>query len=213
MDDDVKDRFEGIERLIGCTEKRFDDVKWYVGGAVGVFTLLFSVFTLMQSWNFNRERDGLRDFQKDIKADIGKLELPPELELFGVNGMPLSDQEINSRVEKDKDGNYNVYFDFVLKNKGSSSTGPLNLKIYTNDPIEPPCCPRTDEPKYKYEMYVNPKDIDPNDIPGGMSTYMITTFVIRAGNKAPNTGKYKSLIKYYYGKGKITQAPITLVVP
>lgn len=127
MDDkDIDDRFGAVEKLIGHTEKRFDDVKWYLGGAATLFTIGFSVLTLILSWNYNTEKAGLlefeRDIRTDIKTDLGKMDVPPDLEILGINRELLSGQEIVAAVEKDKDGSVGVTIDHILKNKGGTST-------------------------------------------------------------------------------------------
>lgn len=72
MDDDIKMRFDEVDKRMASTEKRFDDLKWYFGGAVTLFTVGFSVLTILLSWNYKSERDSLHDTLKDFKAELGK---------------------------------------------------------------------------------------------------------------------------------------------
>jgi hypothetical protein len=39
MDEDVKSRIEDLDKRFDSTEKRIDDIKWFIGGATGLFTL------------------------------------------------------------------------------------------------------------------------------------------------------------------------------
>src|SRR5229473_6955067 len=132
MDEDIKGRFEAVDKLIDHTEKRFDDIKWYFGGAATLFTIGFSVLTILLSWNYKSERDGLRDFQRDLKVELGKIDLPPELDILGVNGSPLAGQEVAATVDKDENGWVILHINHFLKNKGGTSTGPMFVKLYTN---------------------------------------------------------------------------------
>src|SRR6266566_3392243 len=135
MDDVTKYRFDAVEKLIEHTEKRFDDVKWYFGGAATLFTVGFSILTLILSWNYKSERDGLRDFEKDIKTELGRIDAPPDLQVLGVDRMPLAGQEVASTVDKDKDGWAVLHVNLFLKNRGATPTGQMYMKLYGNDPI------------------------------------------------------------------------------
>jgi hypothetical protein len=204
MEEDIKIRFDGIDKRLESSEKRFDDMKWYFGGVVTLFTIGFSVLTLILSWNYSNERASLREFQKDLKAELGKIDLPPELEILGTNGEPLMNQEVKAIFVKKEDGSVFLYLTHFLKNVGNSMSGLLYMKLYTSDPIVAinHC---TDEPKFQYEVIIPPKNLDPNEIPGRMSIEW-THWIFLRNTGIPPSGKYPALIKIYYGKGKVAQA-------
>jgi hypothetical protein len=54
MDEEAIPTLESLERRISATEKRFEDIKWYIGGA----SLMFSALILVLGWNFTS--DGAR---------------------------------------------------------------------------------------------------------------------------------------------------------
>ena len=208
MEEDIKNRFESIERLIDHTEKRFDDIKWYFGGAATLFTIGFGVLTILLSWNYKSERDGLRDYERDLKVEMGKIDVPADLEILSINGLPLAGQEVVATADRDKEGWVILHLDHILKNKGGVSTGPMFIKIYANAPLNFGSR-STDESDYKYETYLY-KNLDPNDLPGGVSMNYVDDFTLQ--KEMPSAGKYKSLIKVYYGKGKVVRAPFILIL-
>ena len=211
MDDDVKSRFEESDKRYAALEKRFDDLKWYFGGVTTLFTIGFSVLTVVLSWNYNSEKTALREFQKDLKADLGKIELPPDLELVGVNGSSLYGQDVPAKLQVDKDGDHFVSISYFLRNMGEGATGPMFVKLYTNDPIRLDNL-STDESKFKYEAYISPSRLDPPDIPGKFSSHWFHSFFL-PDKQTLKEGRHPSMIKVFYGKGRIAQANITLVVP
>ena len=72
MDDDVKSRFDEVERRYASLEKRIDDVKWYVTGVATVFIIVFGLVSIIMNWRFEDEKTTLRQFQAEIKEDFGK---------------------------------------------------------------------------------------------------------------------------------------------
>lgn len=82
MKEEIKVRFEELDKRIEINEKHFGDIKWYFGGVTSLFAIGFSVLVLVLSWNLNSEKIALREFQKDIKSDIGKIDTPPNLVLL-----------------------------------------------------------------------------------------------------------------------------------
>ena len=129
MEDDVKSRFEEGEKRYAGLEKRFDDLKWYFGGVTTLFTIGFSILTVVLSWNYNSEKASLRDFQRDLRADLGKIDLPPDVELLGINGSPISGQDVQARLDVDKDGGHYLSISHLLRNRGEGGTGPIHAGI------------------------------------------------------------------------------------
>ena len=210
-DEEIKVRFEELDKRIASNEKRFGDFKWYFGGFGSVIAIMFSVLTLVISGNVNYEKYALREFQKDIRADLGKADLPPNLILLGKNCNPLENQDIKAEVLKDEDGSIKLTFLYAIKNEGKSPSGPLYNKVYTSNPIKFKYS-SIDEPKYEYESYGSPRTKTHDELPGGnfIGQYELTLFT--ANKEIIATGKYPILLKIYYGKGKLVYANFNLVL-
>jgi hypothetical protein len=124
-------RFGEAEKRMATLEKRIDDVKWLIGSLAGLLTVVFSVLMLMISWNYGNERASLREFQRDLREDIGKAQPTPKIEILGPNGLPLSGQVLRGDVIVDKDGFHIVSLESILRNIGSGTSGPISIKVYT----------------------------------------------------------------------------------
>jgi hypothetical protein len=104
MDEEIKSSLDALERRITATEKRFEDVKWYIGGA----SLIFGALTLVLGWNFSGDRKDLRDAVNDMKTDVRELEdrskeqfgqaAFPQLMLLGPDARPLAGQQVEAEV-------------------------------------------------------------------------------------------------------------------
>jgi hypothetical protein len=210
MDHDIQARFDELDKRLATTDKRFDDIKWYMGGFATFVTFAFGLLTILMSWNFSNERTSLREFQRDLRADLGKVEVPPELELLGVDGSPLANQELEAQFDKDKDGNSRLVINHFLRNTGNSLTGPMYVKIYASEPIRLGNR-STDEPKFKFETPILPSSLDPSEIPGKYATEWWHKIYLH-NQVMPGPGKYPMLVKVFYGKGKVVQAPFILAV-
>jgi hypothetical protein len=208
MNESVKDSLEEIDRRFAASEKRFDDLKWYLGGMAAFFTIWFGVLTLVLSWNNNSERESLRQFQQNLREDLGKSEATPQVELLGDDGQQLTGQDVVAAF-KIENMQPHIVISHVLKNAGSGPTGPMTVKIYTSGQLE---LERrsTDEPRYQYEVVIS--DLDPSELPGGLSSGWYHSIRLPQ-EELPPPGKYPSLVKIYYGKGKMTQAQFNLIVP
>ncbi len=209
MDDETKAHLEELNKRIGSTEQRFDDMKWYFGGVTTFFMLFFSLLTLILSWNFKNERDNLREFQKDIKEELGKVSALPEIELLGINREPLANQMIKASFFEKENKLYMVLNNFV-RNTGNASSGLMYIKLYASDPIKL-YNKSSDEAKFQYEEYIKPKNLDPNEIPGKFSIDLNFTIPLNENSNPPD-GTYPMLMKVYFGKGKIVQAPFNIIV-
>jgi hypothetical protein len=210
MEVELKTSLEALDKRFVEIDKRFDDIKWFIGGVTGIATIIFSVLMLVLSWNYNEERTSLHEFEKDLKADLGKGELQPELELLGSNGELLSGQEVKAEFRTDKDGSMLVYIDYGLRNVGGGTSGPLYVKFYASDPINL-TNRSTDDPNFQHEAYANPTDLTPSELPGKYSTDFNLHFDL-AKNSIPPRGKYLAQIKMFYGKGRFVSAKFYLVV-
>jgi hypothetical protein len=213
MEDETKIRFDELDKRLSSSEKRFDDIKWYFGGVTGVFMIVFSLLTIILSWNYKSEKESLREFQKDIKTELGKIESPPQLEINGPNGKPMNNQEVTvDLLKEESEGKtfYRMTIYFFLRNIGNSPSGPINGKIYTNEPIVLRA-DSTDEPNFHYEDYWLNKYLEPNELPGQFSCQLNYTLYLLT-ERFPPKGKYPALFKIFYGKGKIAQAHFTIIV-
>jgi hypothetical protein len=211
MEDDIKSRFEDLDKRLASTERRIDDIKWFIGSLTGLFTVIFGVLTILGSLNFNSEKTALHQFERDLKSELGRGEEIPEFELLGADGTSLANQEVPATLGKDKDGkSVMLSFIFTIRNTGNGLSGPIYLKIYTVDPF-PLRMKSTDEPKFKYEDYADPSDLKPSQIPGRFS-FSDSFELGLATEENPPSGKYPVLIKAFYGKGKLAQASFSIVV-
>jgi hypothetical protein len=214
-------RFDEVDKRIATSDKRIDDVKWYVGGVTGVFTLVFSVIAVIANVNlnsqkeeaarfFNSQKEDLARFETNVKEDLGKFSEPPQIELLGVNGQPLTGQVVQATSGPDSHGILNLWIAFVVRNSGVSSSGTMFLKFYSSS-IE--LADQTSDElrdKYKYEDFSKSDDLSPNNIPGKFSSVWHVNLVIKG--TAPVLGeKYPGLVRIFYGIGKWQDAPVTLV--
>jgi hypothetical protein len=234
MEEEVKAKLDILEKQIDTVHENLkssiDVVKWYVSGVVGVVAIIFAALGVVFTINYNTDRgtfnaqigrglDELKKFQDDtkeyIKEKIGTSE-DAKIELrSALNKLPLDDQEIILYITTETDASNQPFWrnriGFIIKNTGNAQSGPLYFKIYmplnTGDKS-------ADEEKYGYEYSINPDEINPNVIPGGYtSTFHVTVDLYpKLVGTELKSGKYPSLIKVYYGKGKVTSAPVFLVI-
>lgn len=142
MDEEIrpstyKASLDALKRRITATEKRFEDVKWYIGGA----SLIFSALTLVLGWNFSGDRKELRDAVNDMKTDVRELEdrlreqygqaAFPQLALLGSDARPLAGQQVQAEVKRTNDGTAQLSFPWALRNTGKGATGPVWMKLFT----------------------------------------------------------------------------------
>ena len=211
MDDLTKIRFEELEKRLSAIDKRMDDMKTYFSGVTGVFTIIFSVLTIVLGWNYTNEKnalhDSLKEMKEEMKEELGKAQAIPDLQLLGLDKQPLNGQEVPVSFEYDGGGTM-IVIRHVLKNSGSGLTGPMYAKLYTSDPVVLHDG-SSDEPAYKYEANINPSNLTPSEIPGQYSTNW--TFRIYVERKPPN-GKYGVALKVFYGKGLVSKAQFKIVV-
>ena len=50
-------KFTDISNRLQGTDKRIDDIKWFLGGITTVFGIVFSVLVLIFNSNFNSEKE------------------------------------------------------------------------------------------------------------------------------------------------------------
>lgn len=228
MDEEIKLKFDDTERKIATVDKRFDDqakrfddVKWMVGGTSAIFAVIFSVVTIVASWNYNNERANLRSFEDDIRRQVLKID-DTKLDLYGLDGAALAGQTINAGLEKykisnerdarpDPSGEFHLQFRFIARNTGENSSGPMYIKLYTRTGLELPL-PSSDEPGYQYEVNLSPENLDPSVIPGGMSIVHDLHVYVSHPEKISPGSRHPGLLKVYYGRGRITSAPIYLQI-
>jgi hypothetical protein len=213
MDEEAIPTLESLERRISATEKRFEDIKWYIGGA----SLMFSALILVLGWNFTSDRSALRDSVKDMKQDVKDLEnglkeqfgqaAVPQLVLIGTDGAPVSAQQIVPKVERDTDGAARLTFCLGLRNTGNGISGAIWLKIYTQKDM-PIFNESVDDPAYPTEFWVEPGDFKPGNLPGKFSLF----YTISNRLPPPLPGPHQVLAKVFYGNGHTAEAAFSLDV-
>jgi hypothetical protein len=218
MDDDsIKQRFQELEKSIVAIEKRVDEAKVYAGGIAGFFTIWFAVLTLVLSSNYNSDKESLREFQKQMREDLGKSVAAPELELLGLNDKLLDGQTISATYRRRDSNNssdtqpyYELCFNFAIRNSGNETTGPMTTMLYTSDPIR--LGDRSvDEPDFNSVCLIEPKYNSPSEIPGKLTSAWSTCCGLSGELPAP--GQYAGLVKFFYGKGKLKTARVRIGVP
>jgi hypothetical protein len=233
MDDEVKSRLEALDLRVTATEKRFDDVKWYIGGA----SLIFSALALLLGWNFTGERNALRDDVRSMKADLTSAQtmlredekdrlanaissmreledrlkeqfgqaVSPQVQLLDPEGKPLAGSKLVAQVTKESDGAARLHLRFALKNTGSGTSGPIWLKFYTQKDLRL-FDQSLDDPLYPTEARVEPGDLRPGNLPGKYQLIYAVDF--RLPNPSP--GDHQVLAKAFYGNGLVSEAPFSL---
>jgi hypothetical protein len=216
MDDDIKFKLEDIDRQIAAVStrfddqgKRFDDVKTLLGGMTAIFAVIFSVITVVASWNFNTERAELRAFEEDIRRQtlgIGDADMT----LYGQKNSLLSGQTIPATLANAANNvrGPGLEFLFGVHNSSTVASGPLYVKLYTKADL-PLAFPNADEPIYQYEYTIGPESLHPPIIPGGMS--MTEGLHVDVPNiEEIKAGLHEVLLKVYFSKGKVVSAPFIL---
>ncbi len=213
MDEEVKSAIDQLERRISATEKRFDDVRWYIGGA----SLIFTALTAVLGWNFSGDRAELRAAVSDMKTDVRDLETrlseqfgqaaSAELVLLGPNGSPLAGQQVPAEVKPGKDGTARISFTWALRNIGKGASGPIWIKLYTHGDM-PTFDPSLDDAHYPYEARLPPEDLRPGNLPGHYSLAYGWSF----SAPPPKPGVHLVLMRAFYGNGLTADAPFSLEV-
>ncbi len=203
MDDRDKLRLDKFESRFQYLEKRHDDMRFYVGVPAAFLGVIFGLFSYFANSNFKDERTQLRDFEQDMRSDLGREDAYPNLQLLGFNGDPLTGQVVPAKVTAEEKGEKLLEFAYVLRNVGTRTTRPMFLKLYSSQPIQLGN-QSTDENTFKYEAFVAPDKFNPGQLPGGNYSSAYTVHFVLA-NDVPS-GRYPVLLKVYYGDGKVVQA-------
>jgi hypothetical protein len=232
MDEEVQKKFElldqQINRSVENINSRFDIIKWYVAGIVGMVVLIFVASGVIFAINYNTDRstfntqinrglDELRQFQDNIKEYIKLTIGTPEdskIELYSHsnNDLLLKDQKTVLTVTVE-DNIVTLNVGFIIKNLGNAQSGLLYFKVYLPEPFNTKS-KSADEPMFKYEYHINPEEIHPNVIPGNYISTFHLSISVGADVLGPElkAATYPAMIKVYYGKGKVTSAPVFFVI-
>jgi hypothetical protein len=200
-----------LNRRIDDLCNRFEDFRMYSTVALGLATVIFGLVAVIFKWDVNTEKTRIMDMERhleeEVRAELGKLEKPPRVEINN-KGQALAGQLLPASLRGTPEGKPGLYIQFALNNAGESSSGPLFMKLYASDPVKL-LNASTDQPEFKYEGYITPADLAPNELPGGMSVEMDIFFYLE-GDDLPPPGKYPALLKVFYGRGKVATAAFTL---
>jgi hypothetical protein len=207
---EIDDGQKRIEERLAAAEKRFEDLKGYLGGAATLLTIWFAVLTIVLSVNYSSEKASLRDFQRDLREDLGKSAAAPDIKLFGIDGKPLDGQSVTATFEENEPGKFKINIDYVINNSGLGATGPMTTKLYTVNPIKLLQI-STDESHFEYQAMIRATPNEPDEMQGGLSFERTDDFKL-TGTGLPPSGKYPALLKVYYGKGKVAAASFNIVV-
>ena len=140
-----------------------------------------------------------------MKAELGKTIQPPLIELLTPGSKPLNGCSMPAGFEKDSTGFARITFHFFQKNSGSSPSMKINIKCYTDELVHLSNM-STDEPKYRYESYIDTQHLNPGELPAHCSS----EYYVWTGKVSPSR-KYPVLLKVYYGNDRVAQAEFTIV--
>ena len=209
FEDLTKARFDDLDKRLGGAEKRFDDIKWFVGGIAGLFTVVAGLNAVLGGLTFSNEKQDLRVALAEIKADaktaLGQVSGTPVVELLSTERQPLAGQEVLAQIDGDR-----LSLTIFVRNTGTATSGKMAIKIYTVSPLIL-TSRSSDEPTYEYEFGHTSDTMKPSEIPAGYA-FESTLWMRMRISTAPQPGKYKALAKLYYGTGKVARMPFTLVV-
>lgn len=214
MDDDGEEKSESTESRLSFINvrlneivKRFDDVKWYITGLMGMVSVLVAAALLAASWNYNTERTNLEKFEQQIRDEI-KQSGESKLGLLGPDGSDLSGQTIKIEdAHRDPEGIWHVLFSFKIQNYTKVQSGRLWWKYYTNIEIAKGV-KSADEAKYEYESTF--PDTRWGTLPGMIE--VTTPFELVLHTTEFPKQRIPVLIKLYYGMGTVVSAAIYLIV-
>ena len=211
MDDETKSAFQAQDARVSSLEKRFDDLKWYFGGIAAFVTAGIAVYSILIGMNFSSEKTSLQAFKTEMREELGKADAAPEIELLDPAGQPLNDAIVPATIDLDeqKPPRPQINFAFRLRNTGKGSSGPISMKFYVAAPLKF-YNTSIDERGFTSEDYITPKDIEPNEIPGG--GYNGIYHNSRTISEAVSAARYPMMAKVYYGKAKVVTAKFTLNV-
>ncbi|HRD50563.1 MAG: hypothetical protein JNK95_16845 [Candidatus Competibacter sp.] len=194
-------------------ERRFDDLKWYIGIMLGVITILFAGFTVFVGLNFSAEKTSLKEYKdstkEELKEAIGISNAKPLLSLQTIDRRPLDGATITADYSRSDDGKLWVSFIYVLRNEGNGRSGPIFQKIYSTDlKFENS---EIDGTGFKYETFVKPESFNPSDLFGGASMSYKLRFQILE-EPAPIDQVKSVFVVYFYGNGQKSQAHIRISI-
>lgn len=217
MDDETRTAFEYLT-------KRLEDLRTWGVALVGAAGTVIAVLALVFTWNFQSEKEGLRDFRDKLEKRQEKFEdrvlgvaaKPAEIELFvqkklGTDKLPkvpLEGSELPARIEVNEDG-ASVVVSYVIVNSGGSRTGPMYMKLYTGPELVLEDR-STDEDAFSYEAHFPPGVNDPSELPPGVSSSWYSRSPVLGEGPDPGN-RVRGMIKIFYGRNQIATAKFTLV--
>lgn len=206
MDEEVKSGLCELDKRISTTEKRFEDMRGYLG----VVSVIISTVLGIAAWNLNSERSALREYEKEMKTEIMERlgqSAESHVEFFATEGTRLEGQEIVPSIDQDEEGRARLSFKYVMRNTGNGSTGEIWLKLYTRRDL-PTFDESIDEREYVFETWLSGDKIRPNNLPGKLA--LRYSFGFSSPELKP--GRHEVLIRAFYGNGNVTSTPFFLVI-
>lgn len=143
--------------------------------------------------------------EDDLRQEVHLREAPAELTLMSSSNQLLDGHVLTADLRAagtDRTAVPHIHFEHQLRNAGKAPSGPMVLKVYSNDiPFADKVC----DEDFKYCTTVN-GNIGANSLPGGGYTETRAWNVETAA--FPSPGRYPMLIKIYYGEGQVTKAMV-----
>ena len=207
-----------VEQVNRTNDRTFDVVKW-VAGLLG---FVFAGLGILWSVNLNRERDAIERSLAALDAKFEKLEAQvlnrtvgnPQMEALQQNMQPLEGATIAGKVEAMPEGKvYRLKISYKLRNIGKVSSGPVGAQYYFESATDFGAEPFPDEKGYAVSVYLPPKNWGGGEtlFPGNSFSITTSGYFEIVGNTLKK-GKYKVLMKTYYGTRETLEIKTTFFV-
>lgn len=209
IDPVIQTKIDGLHKQLSLMLQRTHKLTAYL--IVVSILIIITFYTMFShiSRNFSNEKEDLRAYKKELREDLGKAEAEPLLELFGLDGNPLTNQILSLKIEE-KGEKYHLSIPYIVKNKGRKTADKMAVKFYSKRlPISSNFS--TDEPNFKFEAFTYSDNIKPFEIPGGGFS-LLWYYNISFNEKEKLFGKDSVLMKIYYGNNKIASAKFSILV-
>lgn len=186
-------------------------------GTLGsIAAIVFGLLGIALAWNVTSERKQLNESLADNKAEIqralGLSSSEPDIVLRTDDDKPLDGAVVEAVFREDPGGSRRMLVPIIIRNQGKGWSGKdVAIKIYTPSEI-PGSFKSTDERGYPFETYwIGADETGLNTLPSGFS-YGFELAVSLDPAKGVPTGRYPCLVKFYYGRAKVTVANFKVLV-
>jgi hypothetical protein len=193
------------------TDKRIQDLKWYIGIFSSAIAFLVAGLTVIGGLNLAAEKSSLKDFKQELREEVreslGKSVAQPKLVFQTMDGKPLEGATLPAWIGPGDKNKPQIHFEYVIANKGNGRSGPMFQRFYASDIRLSD--PDVDQTGYKYATFIKPENFNPAELLGGVAMKYISSLDV-ADDFHGFEGEKKMLLRLYYSNGITTQAEIKL---